>query len=138
MPESAVQSVEREVLAGEAARRRRQIVETLRLAACVAAYAADQVAGGLDPAEARVAATDAALELAGLAALVCRLARLEPGDRRVLARRLAAAGWSRREIAARLGVSTGAVAGYLRPGGCPPGQAAGTDRAFDGHSTAVE
>ena len=129
--------IEREVLAGEAARRR-QAVATLRLAACVAGYAAGQVANGLDPAEARVAATDAALELAGLAALLCRLARLEPGDRRALAVQLAAAGWSRRQIAERLGVSTGAVAGYLRPGGCPPGQAAGSGRVFDEHSTAVE
>ena len=45
-----------------------------------------------------------------------RLTRLGPAERRVLAVQLARLGWTRRAIAARLGVSERAVFGYLRPG----------------------
>jgi DNA-directed RNA polymerase specialized sigma24 family protein len=85
----------------------------LRVGEAVCGYAASQLADGLGPEEARVAAVEAAGELAALAAQLMRLTRLRPADRRVLAVQLVGLGMSRREVADRLGVSDRAVRGYL-------------------------
>ena len=98
------------------AARRRQAVVTLRLAEAVARYAADQVADGLSPAEARQAAIDAAGELAGLASVLWTLTRLGPADRARLARLMTGAGMTRREAATRLGVCERTVRYYLAGG----------------------
>ena len=87
------------------AARRRQAVATLRLAEAVARYAADQMANGLAPEEARAAAIDAAGELAELAALLRKLTRLGPAERRELALELGGLGWDKQRIAVRLGLS---------------------------------
>ena len=113
MPEPAEMHAERDRRAREAARRR-QAVATLRLAEAVARYAADQVADGLSPAEARQAAIDAAGELAGLAALLRKLTRLGPAERRSLTRQLTALGMSQREVADRLGISLRTAWAYAR------------------------
>jgi DNA-directed RNA polymerase specialized sigma24 family protein len=115
VPEPATPNAERKALARESARRR-QVVATLRLAEAVAGYAADQAGNGLGPEEARAAAIDAAGELAEMAATLRRLTRLGPSERRVLAVQLSAFGWTRHEVARRLGVSERAVWNYLRPG----------------------
>jgi DNA-directed RNA polymerase specialized sigma24 family protein len=86
----------------------------LRVAAASAEYGARQLADGLSPAEARRAAVEAAGELEATAAALRRLARLSGPQRRAVARSLAGLGWSRREIAVRLGVSDRTVFGYLR------------------------
>ena len=87
------------------AARRRQAVATLRLAEAVARYAADQMANGLAPEQARAAAIDAAGELAELAALLRKLTRLGPAERRELALELGGLGWDKHRIAVRLGLS---------------------------------
>ena len=97
------------------AARRRQAVATLRLAEAVARYAADQVANGLAPKEARAAAIDAAGELAELAALLRKLTRLGPAERRELALELGGLGWDKQRIAVRLGLSDRTVRYYFRP-----------------------
>ena len=100
VPETA-DAVRRRLPAREAARRR-QAVATLRLAEAVARYAADQMANGLAPGEARAAAIDAAGELAELAALLRKLTRLGPAERRELALELRRAGLG---VSDRLGIS---------------------------------
>lgn len=97
------------------AARRRQAVATLRLAEAVARYAADQVANGLAPEQARAAAIDAAGELAELAALLRKLTRLGPAKRRELALELGGLGWDKQRIAVRLGLSDRTVRYYFRP-----------------------
>jgi DNA-binding CsgD family transcriptional regulator len=59
-------------------------------------------------------------ELELVAEALRRLTRLEPGERRVMAAKLAGLGFGRREIAARLGISERAVFGYLRHGAEEP------------------
>ncbi len=110
MPEPAAQSAKGNALA------RRQAVASLRLAQAVAGYAADQVADGLGPEDARAAVLDASEELARLAVLLWRLASPWPVDREALAVELAASGVPRWEIAMRLGVSPRTVRGYLLSG----------------------
>ena len=94
-----------------AARRRRQVVATLRLAEAEARYAADQVGNGLDPLAARWATLSAAGELVALARVLRRLTRPVPAaerrrqERVGRTRKLRSEGLSVREIAARLGVT---------------------------------
>ena len=88
----------------------------LRITEATARYGASQMANGLGPAEARAVAVEVAAELAMAAEALRRLARLGPGQRRMLAAAWSAAGVPRREIAVRLGVSERAVWSYLRPG----------------------
>lgn len=96
------------------ARRRRDAVAALRLAAVTAGYAADQLADGLSPAEARVAALDASAELVELAEVLRRAVRLSRAERQKLAVLWIELGHlSRREIAGRLGVSERTVWRYL-------------------------
>lgn len=68
------------------------------------------------PAEARGAAMEAAAELAVVADTLRRLTRFGPAERRALAAKLAGLGWTRRQIAERLGVGERAVRTYLRRG----------------------
>ena len=106
MPSSAEQSA------------RRRAVDGLRIAEGIAAYAARSLGNGLGREEARRAALEAAAELEEAAASLRRLARPDPAaQRRAVALELAASGWSRREIAARLGVSGETARRYLRAGG---------------------
>ena len=67
------------------------------------------------PAEARGAAMEAAAELAVVADTLRRLTRFG-AQRRALAAKLAGLGWTRRQIAERLGVGERAVRTYLRRG----------------------
>jgi DNA-directed RNA polymerase specialized sigma24 family protein len=101
--------------AAREAARRREAMAALRVAEATIVYAQRQIGNGLSPAQARQAALEAAGELEVLAGELRRAIRLGPAERRVLARQLAALGMSRREVAARLGVSERAVWGYLRP-----------------------
>jgi hypothetical protein len=112
VPESAAQSAERKRCAREAARRR-EAVNVLRIVECTARYGASQLANGIGPGEAREVAVFVAGELELVAEALRRLTRLEAGERRVMAVKLAGLGFGRREIAARLGVSERAVFGYL-------------------------
>lgn len=105
-------NAERKALARSAARRR-QAVATLRLAEAIASYAADQAGNGLAPDQARAAVLDAAGELAELAAVLRRLTRLGPAERRRRAVQLTGLGMSKREVAIRLGVSERSVWYYL-------------------------
>ena len=100
---------------------RGRAVDLLRIASAIAEYSARSLGNGLGPDEARRAALDAAGELEAAAASLRALAR--PGDggsaarsagRRDEAARLTAAGWSREEIAARLGVTPETARRYLR------------------------
>jgi DNA-directed RNA polymerase specialized sigma24 family protein len=95
---------------------RRQVVGVLRVGASVCAYAAASIVNGLGPAEARRAALDAAVELAGLAGALRRLARLDldRAQRRAVAVELAASGISQRQIADLLGVHRKTVWSDLR------------------------
>jgi hypothetical protein len=115
VPEPAAQSAERKRCAREAARRR-EAVNVLRIAENTCGYAAGQIGNGAGPGEAREVAVFVAGELELVAEALRRLTRLEPGERRVMAAKLAGLGFGRREIAARLGVSERAVFGYLRHG----------------------
>jgi DNA-directed RNA polymerase specialized sigma24 family protein len=98
----------------DAGRRRRQAAAELRLTAGLAAYAAAQLADGLDPGRARQAALETAGELEAVASSLRRLTRLRPGERRALARQLAGLGLSTQQIARQLGVSDRAVRYYVR------------------------
>ena len=88
----------------------------LRIAECTCRYGASVLANGADPAEARAAALECAAELTVVADTLRRLTRLGPADRRALAGRLAALGWTVRQIAQRLGVGEATVRTYLRRG----------------------
>ena len=112
MGESAEKSAVRKRLAREAARRR-EAVNMLRITEATARYAAVQLSNGIDPGEARATALFVAGELELMAESLRRLTRLGPAERRVLAVQLAGLGWSKRAIAARLGVSERAVWGYI-------------------------
>ena len=112
MPESAAQSARRKALARESARRR-EAVNMLRISAATCTYAASQIGNGTSPDEARATALFVAGELELMAEALRRLTRLDAAGRRVLATQLAALGWTRRQIAARLGVSERAVWGYI-------------------------
>ena len=95
---------------------RREAVTALRIAGCVAAYAAGQIADGLDAGHARAAVAEAASELASVAAVLRRLSRpvgLDTAERRRQAVELAGRGLTHREIAVRLGMSRQAVSAYL-------------------------
>lgn len=107
----------RRELTGDVARRR--AVDVLRVGESMCAYAAGQLANGLGPAEARVAALDVAAELAETAAALRRLARLDldRAQRRALAVELAASGMSQRQIAELLGVHKRTVWADLRAPG---------------------
>ena len=98
-----------------AAARRRNAVNALQIAEATCRYAASQLNGnGLSPVEKRAAALEAAFELAATAELLRRAVRLNPEERRALARRLVNRGhMSARQAAARLGVSERTVWSYL-------------------------
>jgi hypothetical protein len=85
--------------------RRREAATLLRLIENTAGYAARQLANGLSPAQARLAAIDAAGELEMAAAALRRLARLPARQRAALAALWAGRGMGTHEIAVRLGVS---------------------------------
>jgi DNA-binding NarL/FixJ family response regulator len=87
----------------------------VQITECTARYGASQLANGTGPAEARQTALFVAGELEAVAACLRRLVRLDPAERRVLARRLNGLGLTRRQIAARLGITERAVREYLRP-----------------------
>ena len=114
MPSRADQPARREALTRSAARR--QTVGTLRLAASMATYSAEQLANGLSPSEATRAALDVAAELEITAASLRRLARLDLDRpaRRSVAVALAASGLSQRAIGEALGVSKKTVWTDLR------------------------
>lgn len=115
MPESAARSAVRKAAVREAGRRRRAVT-MLEIGEATCRYAASQLANGASPAEARRAALFVAGELEIMADALRALTRLGPGERRRIARSLSALGWSRREIADRLGVSQRTVYGYLHRG----------------------
>lgn len=103
------------------------MVDVLRVAESLAGYAAGRVGNGLGPAEARLAAVEAASELAEVASVLRRLARLSASERSALVGRLTALGLSRVEVARRLGVSERTVYRVLRsgPAGEPGNSTAG-------------
>lgn len=110
--EGVPESAERKALA------RRRAVDTLRLAAAVAGYAAAQLANGIGPAEARRAVVDAAIELETAAGNLRRLARLSlsPAERRALAVQLVADGWSQARAAELSGIHQRTLWNELRSG----------------------
>jgi hypothetical protein len=122
VPESAEAKARRKALARAVERRRRAVAE-LRLAESLCGYCADQLGNGLSAEEARLATVEAAAELAEVAVVLRRLARLDPAGRRALAVRLAGLGMGQTEIAVRVGVSQPTVWGYL-----PAGARSRTDR----------
>jgi hypothetical protein len=89
-------------------------VTALQIAGKTCEYAASQLGNGLGPEEARRAAVFVAGELELTAAALRRLTRLSGPERRGLAVQLAGLGWSKHQIAVRLGVSDSAVRGWLR------------------------
>ena len=104
---------------------RARVVDGLRIAAGVASYAAREIGNGLSPDKVRAAALEAAADLERAAASLRRLARPDPvasaqrddrgaSVRRAAALELAGRGWSRREIAERLGVNSETARRYLR------------------------
>jgi hypothetical protein len=115
VPEPAASDAERKRRARQVSRRR-ELTRMLAIVECTARYGASALGDGMSPAEAREVALFIAGELELMAEALRRLTRLEPDDRRELARQLARLGWSRRAIAARIGVSERAVWSYLRPG----------------------
>jgi hypothetical protein len=112
VPESAETKARRKALARAVERRRRAVAE-LRLAESVAAYAADQVSNGLSAEQARLATVEAAAELAEAVVVLRRLARLDPAERRALARLLARQGMGQNEISVRVGVSPRTAWAYV-------------------------
>jgi len=100
--------------AAREAARRREAVTVLRIAECTARYGASVLSNGADPGEARAAAIECAAELAMIAETLRRLTRLSGPERRALAVKLAALGWSKHRVAVQLGVSDSAVRGWLR------------------------
>jgi hypothetical protein len=103
VPESAERSAERKA---RAAARRREAVGMLRIGEATCRYAAAQLGnGGIGPDEARQTAAFVADELTVIADALRRLTRLGPAERRELAERLAALGYSQRQIAAQIGVA---------------------------------
>ena len=130
MPPRAPTPVRRPRPSPEAARR--EAVDTLTIAAAVAAYAAGQIGNGLGPEEARRAAVEAAAELEAVAGTLRRLARLDrldPAGRRRLVADLAASGMSQRRIAAAVGVSKRTVFDDLRATPARRGTGRGSRRA---------
>ena len=104
------------------------MVDVLRVAEAVAGYAGRAVGDGLGPAGARLAAVEAAGELAEVAAVLRRLARLSASERRLLVHRLTGLGLSRVEVARRAGCSERTVYRWLRPGPAgEPGDATAGD-----------
>ena len=91
--------------AAREAARRREAVDLLRLAAVTVDYTLRELANGLNPEQARVAAIEAAAELSVVSEELRRLTRLGPAERRTLALQLTSLGMTQREAAARLGVS---------------------------------
>ena len=115
VPESDQQSAERKALARLAARRR-EAARMLALVEVTARYGASTLASanGASPAEARETVLFLAEQLEAMAVALRRLAAPDgPAERRAHARRLAALGRSRREIAGRLGISERSVRDYL-------------------------
>ena len=86
----------------------------MKVAQCTVASAVDQVANGLGPGESRQALLELAGELTATAALVRKAARLDVGERRVLARKLAGLGYTTKQVADQCGVSDVTVRHYLR------------------------
>ena len=113
MPESAETKARRKAVARAAERRRRAVAE-LRLAESLCGYAAAQLANGLSPEQARLAALETAGELTAIAAVVRRAAWTTTADRRRLAAMWAGRGLPTKAIADRLGVSDWTVRAYLR------------------------
>jgi Homeodomain-like domain len=95
------------------AARRREAAQLLRVVAAMSSYAARETSNGLSPAEARLVIIEAAGELASASASRRPLARLDPEERRRLARLWSAHGESAVEIARRLGASERSVHRWL-------------------------
>ena len=120
MPESAAKSAQRKARVREA-ERRRQAVNTLRIAEAMCGYGAEQLANGLAPAEARGACVELAGELSDVATALRRAAMLRPAQRRALARCSPRARHDHAADRDRLGVSD--VSGAEVPGGGADGPA---------------
>ena len=106
---------------------RARVVDLLRIAEGICGYSAREIGNGLSPEAARRAAREAAGDLEAAASALRRLARPDPvapvagparqdeaARRRAVALELAAAGWPRRAIAERLGVTAETVRRYAR------------------------
>ena len=85
--------------------RRREALTQLRVAEATVAYAAAQLSNGLSRDQARQAMVELAGELDVLAGALRHLARLDRGERMSLARAWTGLGYSRVEVARRLGCS---------------------------------
>jgi transposase len=96
------------------AARRREAATILQISEATCRYGASQLLNGLGPAEARETAVFVAGELELAAAALRRLTRLSGPERRARAVQLVGLGWSRHQVAVRLGVSDSAVRGWLR------------------------
>jgi DNA-binding NarL/FixJ family response regulator len=113
VPEPDQQSAERKALARQADRRR-EAARMLALVEWTARYGASTLANGASPAEASETCVFLAEQLEAMAVALRRMAAPDgPAERRAHARRLAALGRSRREIAGRLGISERSVRDYL-------------------------
>lgn len=95
------------------AARRREAVQLLRVAASMADYAARQAGNGLAPEDARLVVAEAAAELAAASARLMHLARLDPEERRQMARLWVGAGMPVVEVARRLGCAERSVHRWL-------------------------
>lgn len=121
VPESAERHRERKARQRES-QRRAEAVRILRLAEATSAYAAGRLlANGLGPEEARQMAAETAAELSRVAIELRKLTRLPVGDRRRVARQLAARGVPTAEISMQLGVCRRCVRYYVagRQGSMP-------------------
>jgi hypothetical protein len=95
------------------AARRREAAQLLRVVAAMSSYAARETSNGLAPEAAREVVVEAAAELASAAAALRHLARLDPEERRRLARLWTGQGESAVEVARRLGASERSVHRWL-------------------------
>ena len=98
------------------AARRREAAAVLRVVAATADYASRQLADGLSPAQARVAALESADALESAARAVRRAVRWRPGERRAMAGLLRSNGVPTGEIAAQLGVCKRTARAYGQRG----------------------
>ena len=87
-------------------------------------YGVAQLGNGTSPAEARRTALFIAGDLATTAEALRKAVRPRPGARRAMARRLAAQGMPRRQVAEIVGVSEKTLYRYLRPRSPAPGAGA--------------
>ena len=111
VPESAERSAQRKRRA-RAAERRRQAITALQIGECACRYAAAQLGNGASPEDARLTALEMAGELVAVAEALRKAVRLDPAQRRALARLLAGQGMTQKQVAARLGVSERTVRNY--------------------------